>query len=163
MPPCRWLIVDGFSLLHRDEKLAAVLQAGRLFEARRLLVQGLDRIAGALAARTTVVFDGRREGGSGDEAIDVSIEVVFSPSHLTADSVIERLVQAATPAAGILVVTSDRLERETVGAAGAESMSCGDFLDLCRREEAHLRRRAQPASGAGPAPRPTLGDFFPKA
>ena len=69
MVPYRWLIVDGFSLLYRDEKLAAVLRAGRLFEARRLLVQRLDRIAGALAERTTVVFDGRREGGPGEEAV----------------------------------------------------------------------------------------------
>jgi predicted RNA-binding protein with PIN domain len=153
-----WLIIDGFSLLHRDEAILAAHRAGRLMPARQRLVARVEPVAGSLARRTTVVFDGRGEGGPGEEFAASAIEVLFSPSGLTADSVIERLVRTASAPAGVLVVTSDRRERENVGAAGAQSMGCGDFLEWLAREERGLAARIARRGRA--APRHTLGDHL---
>ncbi len=153
-----WLLIDGYSLLHRIE--------GRGTARRRLnglardhLVRDLEELGGGLADRITVVFDGTGKGTE-TEAGRSAVEVVFSPGHQTADTVIERLVNDAPDPGGILVVTSDRAERETVGAAGANSMGCGDFLSLCEQQRHAL------ASTAGvmrrKTPKSTLGDSFPR-
>lgn len=154
-----WIIVDGFSLLYREAGILPVLKAGRRFEACRRMVRRLDRLAGLLADRLTIVFDGQGAGGPSDEALDVAVEVIFSPSGQTADTVIERMARAAERPQDVLVVTSDRMERETVDSSGATSMGCTDFLAWVEREERALDRRGgprPPAPGGGwPA---TLGD-----
>ena len=153
-----WLVIDGYSLLHRDPETARLLD-GRGALARRRLILDLERAHKHLADRITIVFDGR---GQGDEVAVHSdvIEVTFSPSHLTADSVIERLVCASPTPETILVITSDRSERETVSAAGADTMSCGDFLEWLRRDTPKPSKK--PGDGpSGPKRGPTLGDFFP--
>jgi predicted RNA-binding protein with PIN domain len=152
----RWIIIDGYSLLHRRGKPGA--RPGNLLMARQQLVRKLEEVAGALAERITVVFDGTGKGGrEGYEAS--SIEVFFSPSDKTADTIIERMVHEAGAPAGILIVTSDRLERETTAAAGADTMSCGDFLDLCERTRSQLSRQGGGHHGKKTGSK--LGDFFP--
>ncbi len=153
----RWIIVDGYSLLHRHPTSGS--KTGALLTARHRLIRQLEEVAGNLAERLTVVFDGVARGGrEGYES--ASIEVVFSPADKTADTVIERLVHDDGDPAGILVVTSDRLERETTSAAGADTMSCGDFLDLCERTRAYLSRQSAARHGKKSGAR--LGDFFPE-
>ena len=126
--------------------------------ARQQLIRKLEEVAGALAERITVVFDGIGKGGrEGYEAS--SIEVVFSPSDKTADTLIERLAHEATDPTGILIVTSDRLERETTAATGADTMSCGEFLDRCEQIRSELSRQTGARRTKSSGPR--LGDFFP--
>jgi predicted RNA-binding protein with PIN domain len=69
------------------------------------------------------------------------------------------MVHEAGNSAEILVVTSDRMERETTAAAGADTMSCGDFLDLCERTRSELSRQAGARHGKSSGSK--LGDFFP--
>ncbi|OQW96995.1 MAG: hypothetical protein BWK77_02980 [Verrucomicrobia bacterium A1] len=157
--PERWVLIDGYNLVHRDAAAAAGLRGGRLFEARRRLVRRLENIAPQLGGRVTVVFDGCETGGPDPEMPAGPVEVVFSPAHVSADTWIERTAHLHAARAPMLVVTSDRLERDAVTAAGADTMGCGDFLDLCRRiEETLTRSIRRPAS---PAARRTLGDLFP--
>jgi predicted RNA-binding protein with PIN domain len=150
----RWLIIDGYSLLHRDPELKPLLR-GRLESARQLLVRKVERCLDGLAERATIVFDGKGERSERTLASLPQVEIVFAPRHLTADTVIERLVASATEPERIRVVTSDRAERQTVSAAGADSMSCGDFLD-------YFQRCTQAPGGRnGGGAQSTLGDFFP--
>jgi predicted RNA-binding protein with PIN domain len=152
----RWIIIDGYSLMHRDPEFAE--RKGNLASARQRLVRKIEEVAGSLAERITIVFDGTGKGsGEGYEA--PAIEVVFSPGDKTADTVIERMVHDAAVPEEVLVVTSDLLERQTVAAARAQSMSCGDFLDLMSRHTRHAKRQARPSQGK--APGATLGDYFP--
>ncbi len=153
-----WLIVDGYSLLHRPGPPPDRGAGPRFGLARDALVRRLERLAGRVCDRMTIVFDGRGERVAPGEIAAGPVEVLFSPATLTADSVIERLVLASQAPAQITVITSDRLERETVEAAGAQSLSCGDFLALCEAEERALARPARPAPRRGGA---TLGDIFP--
>ncbi len=153
-----WLIIDGYSLLHRDDEFRTLLSRD-LFLAREAALRHVESLIGTLAGRVTVVFDGRSgQAESGNER--PGLEVVYSPGHMTADSHIERMVQEAAHPECILVVTSDRLERVTVMAAGAQCMSCGEFLSWSRAGADRLRKRIKrmpgPASHGG-----TLGDYFP--
>ncbi len=152
----RWLIVDGYSLLHRDPEFAGQID-GNLQTARDRLIRKLEKTATAMAERVTVVFDGRAAGR--DDAGTSPLEIIFSPAHRTADTVIERLVNEQGNPNGIMVVTSDRLERETVTATGAEVMSCASFLEVQVSNRAQIRDKLKTQSRAG---KPTLGDIFPK-
>jgi uncharacterized protein len=154
----RWILIDGYSLIHRQGTPGE--RPGNLMAARRRLIRNLEEIAGSLAERITVVFDGAGSPNSKGEGYEsAAIEVLFSPSDKTADTLIERMVQEAPDSTGIMVVTSDRLERETTGAAGADTMSCGNFLEWCKRTRRELSRQA---GGHGNKFGSWLGDYFPK-
>ena len=153
------VIVDGYSLLYHEPRLKHPA-AGQLQSAREQLIARLNAVAGLLADRITVVFDGRDLPGDQPEREPSVVEVIFSPAHQTADTMIERLAHHSVNPAGLLVITSDRAERDTVGAAGAHTMGCTEFLELLVQTEAELRRRAAAMHQRVPAP--TLGDFFPK-
>lgn len=166
----KWLIIDGYNLIHRigDHRSgvstlracpsaqarpgSSVREVGvprDLDGKRRHLIQLLEKTIGILAERITVVFDGRSGDGPAtggpDEQESPVVEVLFSPRDKTADTVIERMVFQADPADKVIVVTSDRLERETTEGAGAETMACSVFLDQLSetldRLEQDLRRR----------------------
>lgn len=149
-----WLIVDGYSLLHRFDP-AGARRPGGLQVARQKLVRHVEDLAAGRYDRVTIVFDGKESGG-GEGYESPHIEVLFSPVGRTADTVIERLVHDAPDPESILVVSSDRLERQTVSGRGAQTVGCGDFL-----AEGDQRRAHRPASPPGRGGRPTLGDFFP--
>ncbi len=121
------------------------------------IARKIARVAANQAERVTVVFDGRQSGAS--DFPSGPIEVLFSPAHQTADTLIERLVHQDANPARITVVTNDRAERDTVTAAGAFAMSCAACLDEWDIREKETKRRA-PAAHALP---PKLGDFFPKS
>ncbi|MCF7837731.1 MAG: NYN domain-containing protein, partial [Candidatus Marinimicrobia bacterium] len=123
---------------------------------RRVVIRGEERGAHALGAWLTVVFDGRGEQPS-VESLPPGVEVVFTPGRQTADSYIERLVCAAARPERIWVVCSDRAELDTVTAAGAQGMSCRQFIETVVSTAATLAgvRRMTRRPGA------RLGDFFP--
>ncbi|MCX6993565.1 MAG: NYN domain-containing protein [Kiritimatiellaeota bacterium] len=169
----KWLIIDGYNLIHRAGNYRSGDQPGWLPRdldgKRRHLIQVLEKTVGTLAERITVVFDGRSSGdghsGEGPDKQESSVvEVLFSPSNKTADTVIEQLVFQAGPAgkpatAGrVVVVTSDRLERETTEGAGAETMACSVFLDQLNetlvRIEQELRSRSAAQLPAAPLGNP---------
>ncbi|MCG2658662.1 MAG: NYN domain-containing protein [Kiritimatiellae bacterium] len=171
----KWLIIDGYNLIHRTGD-----QSGRLPRdlagKRRRLIQLLEKTVGILAERITVVFDGR-SGGDGhsgdgpDEQESSVVEVLFSPRDKTADTVIEQLVFQAglvgkpacnavrSTAGRIVVVTSDRLERETTEGAGAETMACSVFLDQLNETLARIERELR-SLGAAQHPATPLGHPF---
>ena len=150
----RRIIIDGYSLIHRDAKLKALLNQSLLL-ARQQLIQKVERVAALLGERTTIVFDGKQTGSS-DEMNASSLEILFSSADKTADTVVERLVYADANPEAVLVVTSDRRERETVMAAGAQTMSCGEFLEVCERNTKTILQKTK-KNVAGPK----LGDYFP--
>ncbi len=123
----QWVLVDGYSVLHAWPKLRRA--AGRSLERQRdALVGVLCQYGDARHCRVTVVFDGyaakRRP-----EALEPTpgVEVLFSETGKTADDVIERLVGQAGHHDGILVVTSDKMERHTVESLCAHSVGAELF------------------------------------
>lgn len=131
----RHLLIDGANVLHAWPDLRALLRRDR-DAARSQLVQRTAVIHDAEAMRVTVVFDGR-----GDEIVierpsqQPTFSVVYTPSALTADDVIEQTVAGAAHPGDCVVATDDRAERATVSAAGASAISADDLAAWIRRAE----------------------------
>jgi len=150
----RWLIIDGYNLLHQSPELTAILR-NDIQLARNQLVRKIENTAHRLAEQTTIVFDGR-EAGQDDALTSAHLEIYYSPGHLSADSIIERLVERYAEPARILVVTSDHAEADTVSSSGAHVMSSEEFMAQCERDLRHtIQKRTRPGE------EPRLGDLFP--
>lgn len=150
-----WLIIDGYNLLHQVEELVELMRTD-IMSARHRLVRQVEDTAHRMASQTTIVFDGR-EAGSDASLTSKYLEVLFSPSHQSADTVIERLVCKSSTPRKILVVTSDRLEHDMVSSAGAQVMSSQDFMALCAQYSRRPISKRTP-----PGKEPKLGDIFPE-
>lgn len=145
----RHLIVDGSNVLNAWANLRATARRDR-DAARTLLVRTLAPLHDIDGYRLTVVFDGRGSELVVDRPMGrAAVAVVFTPSGMTADDVIEQLA-AKTPQACI-VATDDRAERETAAAAGAEILTTNDLLALLKR--AQVREAAKIAEIQGRAAR----------
>ncbi|MCX7887829.1 MAG: NYN domain-containing protein, partial [Verrucomicrobiae bacterium] len=143
----RWVLVDGYSVLHQWPRLRKI--AGRSLEQRRnALLALLERYADHSGHRVTVVFDAyaaRHQTETCDRFRGV--EVIYSSRGRTADAVIARMVGESRQPALILVVTSDNVERRVVESLGAQSVSAEFFeleLDAGLRELERVIQRHSP-------------------
>lgn len=151
------LIIDGYSLIHRDPETKKIVGVD-LRRAREVLIEKISRTATALAEAVTVVFDGQQGSGSAPGGLQ-ALEIIYTSAGQTADDFIERYVRQAGNPASWMVVTNDRRERETVMASGAHTMSCAVFLEECARLARHQQQTIHRQSARHPGPK--LGDFFP--
>jgi len=132
------LLVDGANLLHAWPELRVLMKRDR-DAARSQLVQRLGAIHDGEQTRVTLVFDGR-----GDELVverpsgHVTFSVLYTPSSLTADDVIEQLVGKAADASLCHVATGDQAERQTIEAAGAIWVPPADLAAWTGRAESRL-------------------------
>jgi uncharacterized protein len=141
MPFEKHLIVDGSNLLHAWSELRGLEKKDR-DAARSRLIETVRILHDLDSFELTIVFDGKGqdlvlEHPSGH----ATLTVVFTPSQLTADTVIEHLVGKSNPASRCWVATDDRAERHTVDAVGGNSLSAGELAEWVRAAEA--RQRAQ--------------------
>jgi len=150
-----YLIIDGYNLLHTDSTLVECAST-HLQEARHRLVRMIEKTAFQTAKHTIVVFDGQSAGEDSALSTDV-IEVIFSPSNLTADSIIERLVEGCPDPEKVLVITSDRAEQTTVQSTGAHVFSSSEFMNQCL-----CANKIPTATTSRPTATSKLGDFFPE-
>ncbi len=153
-------IIDGSNLMYRIPSLRRLLPHDADTVRQRLVAMLAALLGAPEVDEIIVVFDGRGDRISRATPTP-GITLVYSPAHLSADAVIERLAVNAANPARCRVVSSDRLERDAVRAAGAESMACGDFIPWLEQQQQGLngwltRRRHE-------KPPPTLGDRFPSA
>src|SRR5579862_3203369 len=153
----RWILVDGYSVLHTWSRfLTRKARQSSLQQRRETLVGLLRQYADHSRRRVTVVFDAyAAKHKVGEKEPAQGVEVLFSERGKTADDVIERLVAQAPVKDEILVVTSDNAERGTVEAMGAQTTSAEAFemdveamlRDLAGAVRLHTRRRPLGARG----------------
>jgi predicted RNA-binding protein with PIN domain len=117
----RYLIVDGHSVIFAWPELRK-LHERRSALAREALLQRLRDYQDWTGVRVVAVFDGK--GTKVEEISDpAEVQVFYSRSGQSADSIIERLASKYAKQYELVVATSDSLEAETVHACGAESIS----------------------------------------
>ena len=134
------ILVDGYSLLHQWMDLAPG-RPRHAASAREELINRLTQYQDATGTPITVVFDGSRPDGDVEDAPPAGVvKVLYSHIGQTADQVIERLAHRYQSYGEVLVVTSDRAERETVASAGALTSSCRDFIDMIEASLGDLER-----------------------
>ena len=134
-------------------------QHGDLARLRKNLLVQLEPLANVIARRITIVFDGQSDKTQDNQKESEVIDVVYSPPHLSADTVIENLVWKADRPEDILVVTSDRLERDGASASGADTMASSLFISMIEDEQRRLSSEINQMNKRHE--NVTLGDFFP--
>ncbi len=146
VPRPRVLVVDGHSMIFQWPELCA-LHGRNTAAAREQLTRLLTRYQDATGRHVCVVFDGKGSRST-EEKNPGGIQIFYSGSSHTADSVIERIVATYAGKYEIAVATDDRLERTTVETFGGSWMSSeqlaiemrnadDDLEDLLKR----IRRR----------------------
>jgi predicted RNA-binding protein with PIN domain len=117
----RYLIVDGHSVIFAWSDLRK-LQEKRSSLAREALIKHLRDYQDRTGARVVVVFDGKGTRVS-ETALPGDVHVFYSRRGQPADAIVERLASKYARRFDLTVATSDSLERETVNACGATSIS----------------------------------------
>ena len=135
------LLVDGSNLLHAWPELRALEKRDR-DAARSRLSERLRILHDFDDFRVTLVFDGKGseivvEHPSGHE----TFTLIFTPSHLTGDDVIEHMVGQSSTPGQCWVATDDRAERHTVDAVGGTSVSAEELAEWVARTEARQRAK----------------------
>ena len=135
----RYLLVDGHSVIFAWPELRK-LHERRSSLAREALIKRLRDYQDWSGVRAVVVFDGKSSTLS-SISDPGDVQVFYSRRGQSADAIIERLASKYAPRFELIVATSDSLERETVNACGAESIS-PEALRRLLEEEAKSNRRS---------------------
>jgi predicted RNA-binding protein with PIN domain len=123
-----YLLVDGHSIIFAWPELR-LLHTRRSALAREALIKKLRDYQDWSGTRVVVVFDGRGLSVS-EESEPGEIQIFYSRTGQTADSIIERLTSKYAERFHLVVATGDYLEQETAGASGAGTVSPEGLRDL---------------------------------
>lgn len=124
------IFVDGYNVINSWPDLKQKKDFS--FEAaRQSLIDKLHNYGVFNECKIVLVFDAHKVRGSIEkkESINKNISVVFTKDGETADSYIEKKVNALGRKHEIVVVTSDNLEQQTVFQRGAVRMSSLEFFN----------------------------------
>jgi len=130
------LIIDGHSVIFQWAELRG-LHERKGFAARERLVHLLSRYQDISGVTVAVVFDGKGKQPSKDVETQ-TIQVFYSKSGQTADSIIERLVAKYASTHAVVVATDDFMERQTVEAFGGLWMSTDQLRAEFARADGEL-------------------------
>jgi uncharacterized protein len=117
----RYLIVDGHSVIFAWDDLRR-LHKRRSSLGRDALIKCLGDYQDRTGTRVVVVFDGKGEQIS-ETSFPGDVHIFYSRRGQAADTIVERLASKYAGRFELTVVTSDSLERETVNACGAATIS----------------------------------------
>ncbi|MBC8096614.1 MAG: NYN domain-containing protein [Akkermansiaceae bacterium] len=132
------LLVDAANVIHAWPELRVLLKRDR-DAARSQLIQRAGAVHDAESVRVTVVIDGR-----GPEIVvehpsrQATLTVIYTPSSMTADDVIEKMVGRSADPSLCEVATGDQAERNTIEATGAVWVPPADLLARIERAERRL-------------------------
>ncbi|MCX6971244.1 MAG: NYN domain-containing protein [Verrucomicrobia bacterium] len=131
------LIVDGHSMIFQWPELSKNY-ATEGASVRDSLVRMLTALQDNSDWTVAVVFDGRgiKASSEGDPG---GIKIFYSRDGQTADSIIERLAAKYAVNCDVTVATDDHLERTTVEAFGAMSISSRQLQSEIEAAEQEVR------------------------
>lgn len=134
------IFVDGYNVINSWPNLKTKKDTS--FEgARQTLIDILHNYGVFKECNIILVFDAHKVSGSLEktEIMNKNISVVFTKDGETADSYIEKKVNALGRKCEIVVVTSDNLEQQTVFQRGAVRMSSIEFYNEVIKVEKSIR------------------------
>jgi len=135
--------IDGYNVIHHSSVLRPL--AAQSFElARETLIEKVSRYCVASGSQAKIVFDGRGRGK--DTSVSPTaqgVEIIYSPGHVTADALIERVVYNATDRRSIIVVSADRGIRNLCGNLNALVMQPDNFLSSVHEADSQTRSTLQ--------------------
>ena len=134
------IFVDGYNVINSWPNLKQTKEFS--FEAaRQTLIDKLHNYGVFKACKIVLVFDAHKVVGNLEkkEQVNQNISVVFTKDGETADSYIEKKVNALGRKHEIVVVTSDSLEQQTVFQRGAVRMSSLEFYNEVLKVEKSIK------------------------
>tara|TARA_B100001248_G_scaffold260540_1_gene249027 strand:- start:46648 stop:47148 length:501 start_codon:yes stop_codon:yes gene_type:complete len=136
--PIPHLLVDGYNIIHAWPRLKKVFAFGSE-PARAQLGNLLRTIHDTDTLRLTIVFDGQGKKVEIERPYeDLSFSYLFTSSDLTADELIEQLVQKSKHPETITVATKDNLLADTIRALGAFPITpdaLEDWITRCEKQQ----------------------------
>ena len=124
----RYLIVDGHSIIFAWPELRK-LHERRSSLAREALIKQLRDYQDWTGVRVVIVFDGKAPNMNAT-AYPGDVQIFYSRSGQTADTVVERLASKYAERFDLVVATSDSMERQTAHACGAQCISPNALREL---------------------------------
>ncbi len=123
------LIVDGFNVAHAWG-LVKNYTGNWINEIAHILQEELKEIHDEKGWRVAIVMDGKgREIDRLHPFSDNSFEILYTPSSMTADAVIEQMVSGNARPELVRVGTDDRAVSHSIEAGGAETISPAALKD----------------------------------
>ncbi|WP_126424761.1 NYN domain-containing protein [Brevibacillus marinus] len=123
------LIVDGYNIIGAWPQLRELKDAGRMDEARDLLISKLADYQSYSGMKVIVVFDAYTVPGVGRQQKQYALEIYFTKEKETADEKIEKLVQENWKKnRQIYVATSDYTSQRVIFGQGALRKSARELL-----------------------------------
>lgn len=120
-------LIDGYNLMHAAGLMQPRFGPGGFEKARRQLI-GL--LAAALpGGAVTVVFDSQQSGATRAASIDRGVQVVFAPSHASADELVAELISADSAPRQLQVVSNDHEVQRAARRRRAVIVDCDSFLE----------------------------------
>ncbi|MGM9624733.1 MAG: NYN domain-containing protein, partial [Eubacteriales bacterium] len=131
-----YLLVDGYNIIFAWDELKA-LARDSLDLARHTLIHVLSNYQGYRKCNLILVFDAYRvKDGRGSVEKHAGIYVIYTRSHETADTYIEKVTYDIGRDHRVRVATSDGLEQVIIMGHGAQRMSAqGLYEEVCRTAE----------------------------
>jgi predicted RNA-binding protein with PIN domain len=126
------IIVDGYNVVHADERLKRELRVD-LHSARRELIGRFAAYLREKNLQITLVFDGR--GGLTDVDVEIpgKLQVLYSSSGQSADDLILEILEKSANPRQYIVVTSDMTDiGRNARSLGASVVASSEFLDRMR-------------------------------
>jgi predicted RNA-binding protein with PIN domain len=132
---CEHLILDGYNLIHAIPEVRDAMRSHGITVARERFQELTLCLHDPGKVRLTIVYDGQGGKIDVDQPIpdDPGYAIVYSPSGVSADEVIERLVTNADSPERILVATKDHAIAQTFAASGAFALTPDELLDRIQR------------------------------
>ncbi|WP_297429393.1 NYN domain-containing protein [Clostridium sp.] len=136
------IFVDGYNVINSWPNLKQKKESS-FEDARQTLIDKLHNYGVFKACKIILVFDAHKVIGSLEkkEEINKNISVIFTKDGETADSYIEKKVNALGRKHEIVVVTSDNLEQQTIFQRGAVRMSSLEFYNEVLKVEKSIKIR----------------------
>lgn len=133
------VLVDGNNLLHAAQESEAL----SLLPGRSMLCDMLGAWAERRREKVHVVFDGPEPSAAlASQIAHPSIQVTYSGRGITADAVLNTLIEDDSAARRLLVVSSDREVAAAARRRGAKPVRSDVFMSSMKRD---LARPAPPA------------------
>ena len=121
------IIVDGYNFIFNYYK-AKKISSDDLTYLRDRLVSDLSQYKNYKGCSMIVVFDAKKGQGTGQRReISGQIEVIYSGSGETADTIVEKLVHVKTDFQNIYVITSDYAQQKVVFKSNIYRKSIREF------------------------------------
>ncbi len=123
----KYLVVDGFNVIHAWPELAALAETD-FQQAQEKLMEILANYAAFTRTETILVFDAYKvKGGKGERFDYHGVRVVYTKENETGDAYIERLLHDIGKNEQVRIVTSDNLIQVSALRSGVMRQSAREF------------------------------------